>query len=532
MTMWSAEAQGVACEKDFEKGTALGDAVYRYAEQWMLERGKLNIKQEIEDFMRAQAESKINAQSTSDARDTLEQTASTLQSSLEKLTKASAVHDKFRAVATARLKILEEDMARLVSSQIHGSAERLKRSEDQAALLETQAGQLDAQAGQLEAVNREMKQLLAVTQKRELLWQNHRYVIAGDLYRLAEGVVGRVDDLQTNHWLRETGDEGHSDTDARPTKDPEVVKADPLHLQSAVCLMGTEFEYVLRASLWDASIYIMCRFFPSEEMYLMVTVFVLNVILQTTLCSVVVYLGGESSVFADKVLHDWAIWAEEVDPGDRQGACSGSMALSTSALQWISIEAAQEYNAGPLGDLGRGQILCVVVVTVWCAICTSLLRDLGDLTIAVVALTDWTPEAQLQITREIRNFRIHKICKKRLIWMLCVVLLQSVVLFILLVWGSRWLICTSEVSDLLLNSVALGFITDTDEILFKLCVPTRVQIVTAQTEPLRVYSLRRQIPLRSLFSILSVVLFVSVVSVIFMSDQDDRRVRGLSILCS
>ena len=530
--MWFAQSSDVVHETDFEKGTALGDAVYRYAEEWISRRGTLTIKREIENFM--------TARSTGAARDSLEHSVSTLQDGLEKmsskfqtecasltdgvtnLTQALSVHDKFRAVATARLKYLEQDVGGL-SHKIDGWPERLKLLEDKAEQLETQegkleeqAGQLESQAKQLEEMNRDVKQLLASSEKRDAAWNTLKYVIAGDLYKLAEGTVGSVDDLQTNLWLRQPGDEGRSDM---------------LPLQKAFCVMGTECEYVLKESLWDASIYMMCPFFPSQEMSLMIVAFLLNAVLQGTLCSIVVYLGRETTDYSDSVLDDWATWAEEVSAVERQVLCSGSSYLSTSALQWISIDAIQEYNSSVLGDLGRGQMLCVVVVTVWCAICTIWLRDLGDLFVALVGHTDWSSTASLCITHEIRNFRIHSISRGRLAWMSLVIVPQIWVLFVLSVWGSNWLIATSEVSDLLLNAVALGFITDTDEILFKLCVPTRIQIVTSRTEPLRVCSLKRIVPIRSLVSILSVVLFVSVATFVFIKDEDDRRSRGLSILC-
>jgi len=356
-------------------------------------------------------------------------------------------------------------------------------------------------------------------------------VIAGDLHRLAEGTAGSVGDLQTNGWLRQTGGTGRSDTGIRPTLHSPVVQVHTQRLQNTICIMGTECEYVLKDSVWDASIFMMCRFFPSQEMYLFLAAVVLNLVLQVILSATVMHLGGKGSDYSDSILADWAIWAEDVDEVERQKVCSGSYSLSTSTLQWIALDAAQEYTSSYSGIVGRGSLLCVGVVTVWCANCLNLIRDLGDLMLAVVALTDWSPNASLHITHELMNFKIHSICKRRLAWMLLLIMLQSFVLFLLVFWGSRWFIYTSEVSDLLLNAVALGFITDTDEILFKLCVPTRLQVVTARTEPLRVYSLRRPTPFRSLASIFSVVLFVVVVTLVFSIDEDDRRTRGLSILC-
>merc|ERR1719383_1642851 len=259
-----------------------------------------------------------------------------LADELTHVTQASAVHDRFRTLASVRLKYLEEDWGRLMSLQSDGWAERLKRLEMKAQRVETQAGAVEEQAGQLEEINRKIERLWAASEKHEASWEDLKYVIAGDLHRLAEGTAGSVGDLQTNGWLRQTGGTGRSDTGIRPTLHSPVVQVHTQRLQNTICIMETECEYVLKDSVWDASIFMMCRFFPSQEMYLFLAAVVLNLVLQVILCATVMHLGGEGSDYSDSILADFAIWAEGVDEVERQKVCSGSYSLSTSTLQWYS----------------------------------------------------------------------------------------------------------------------------------------------------------------------------------------------------
>ena len=55
---------------------------------------------------------------------------------------------------------------------------------------------------------------------------------------------------------------------------------------------------------------------------------------------------------------------------------------------------------------------------------------------------------------------------------------------VLLYTGILWLSHTSSMTDLILNAAALGFIMDTDELLFAATTPAVVHNVVSRLEPL------------------------------------------------
>ena len=195
MTMWEG---GFQREAPMER--VIRDSVCSHAEDWMATIGSVRIKAEVERLtnVRPQQDTSITAlKDEVEGMSPMFGTAfASLADSFTTLSKASEVHDKFRAVATARLKYLEEDFGMFVRS---GDVweDRVNRLEDQAGQVEAQVWQLVEQAGQLEELHREMMRLSVASEKCAASLENLHRGVLGVVQSMPTSDTGNVGDLQT-----------------------------------------------------------------------------------------------------------------------------------------------------------------------------------------------------------------------------------------------------------------------------------------------------------------------------------------------
>ena len=178
------------------------DSVCSHAEDWMATVGSVGIKAKVERLtnVRPQQDTSITA-----LKNEVEGTSprfgtefASLADSFTTLSKASEVHDKFHAVATARMKYLEEDLGVFVWS---GDVweDRVNRLEDQAGQVEAQVWQLVEQAGQLEELHRELIRLSVASDKCAASSLGHPPLPSVPRRRLPHSVHGMRDDASRCH---------------------------------------------------------------------------------------------------------------------------------------------------------------------------------------------------------------------------------------------------------------------------------------------------------------------------------------------
>lgn len=322
-----------------------------------------------------------------------------------------------------------------------------------------------------------------------------RQFIAEDFLRLATDRVHKLDDLCTSAWRGQSEDDGGDVLQrAVSTACSEVTKSVtsvpvPLDIKS----MRVDESYSLQLSVWDSSLFFCTGYSVSginfQEQCLLGFAFVVNVLLQATLCCVVVALGISSMRFTDENLEGLRIWRTLSKDFDKVGVCELDYAMDTSYLQLSAKEVLDEYFQQAFFGMQWGPLLTIVVITVWTGTVVNMSRDLLDMTAALWALTDWT-SSHMVILVGLKDCTIVSIPPLRLVWMSFVVASQLVILVILCVHGSMWLVNTSVVTELLLNAVSLSFITDTDEILFSTMLPGIIKGLTAKSEPLPLHDVR------------------------------------------
>uniref|UniRef100_A0A7S1A9Z0 Transmembrane protein n=1 Tax=Noctiluca scintillans TaxID=2966 RepID=A0A7S1A9Z0_NOCSC len=392
-----------------------------------------------------------------------------------------------------------------------------------------------------------------------------RHVIALDMVTVALGGVRTISDLKTSGWIRDVSQPTQTlDTDddveaivsegsesnrnsvdsfARVDFSTEVTeeRLDTLRLRTTVAQafrqtkrfsrMQAGSSYELKLSVWDGSLFFCLHGFRFVDHFLLGLAFVVNAVLQAALCVVVYHMGIDSRKrFTDARLDSLDHWRLEASETELAGVCGLDFSLATSYLQLSTREDVEDYTELVFAGFPVGPVLCRVVMILWSSTIVTLIRDLVDMSVAVVQLTDWT-STRTMISQGLLTCTIYSIPPKRLVWMLFIVFLQLAVLITLLIYGSLWLVNTTQLSELLLNSVALRFITDTDELLFVALVPSIVKGMTSRTVPLSLTPPRRLPPLRSIVSACLLITVVVVIDFIAVSDVMDRLRRVDEALC-
>merc|ERR1712136_269611 len=228
-------------------------------------------------------------------------------------------------------------------------------------------------------------------------------------------------------------------------------------------------------------------------------------------------------------------WHERADPLEVRGVCEpgGKHTLSTSYSQMMLIEEASGYFEEALLGFSWGPLLTIVEIALWSGTMVSQARSLFDLMVALSELTDWRwRSARTKFAVTLKNIEMITMTPRRYLWMTFAVVLQTAVIFILLIFGCLWMAKSSSVIELLLNAVALAFITDTDELLFITIVPTTLKNLVKKMEPLPLKPPRSSLPpLRSVVS-LSIILMCVIFFWVYPVAETSRRLSEVRLaLC-
>jgi len=290
--------------------------------------------------------------------------------------------------------------------------------------------------------------------------------------------------------------------------------------------MRNEYHYELQPSVWDAVLFMGIKGFHWHEHLIMGVAYLVNCILQGVLCMVVVHLGSAVAL-EDVATTDWEVWRERAQPWEVTGVCGSSLdySLSSSSLQMSVVHEARDYLEEAIFGFSLGPLLTVTVIVLWSGTTVQNAKALVDLTVALWTITDLSKFGKSMQFNE-REKTIISISLRRFVWMISVVLEQASVIAILSVYGCLWMAQSMSVSELLLNSVSLAFITDTDELVFATILPTIVKKLVKETPPLRLPPkplMLSFVHIRSLASLSTIIMFASFFGA-FPVSQTSRRI--------
>ena len=298
--------------------------------------------------------------------------------------------------------------------------------------------------------------------------------------------------------------------------------------ESIVTEVRSNYSCDLQPSVWDAALFLGVSCFRVHDHFFLCVAFIVNVILQSLFCLVVVHLGTEFDAVEGVDVKRLEIWLERALPAGVSSVCGPSLdlSLSSSHLQMILVVQVRGYFAKTVFGFSWGPLLTVMVIALWSAVMVRHARSLVDLMVALCTLTEWRSCTEsMRFTMNLTTVEIQTISPARLLWMMLVIVAQFGVIAVLLVCGCLWIVESSTVQELFLNAVSLAFILDTDELVFVTIVPTIIATFVSKSEslalpskPSRVLSLH----FRSMMSLITIVVFGILFEVLCVEARSQR----------
>jgi len=268
---------------------------------------------------------------------------------------------------------------------------------------------------------------------------------------------------------------------------------------------------------------------------------VMNNIMQLYFCTLIaVNLGGVEEIgLSDKDMLNYLHWRVSVahhvnhydpvsDTSLASRVCDGFGGLVSAELQKNSADNFDAYlGNGDLKDLFLGGPgLCLLALACWfCLVSEDILSNF-EFSYALLSITGGrtliTPPSTMQM-----------ISWDRLIGILLVVCIPRLVVSLcLFFFGALFLVHTAQLSDLILNAMALGFVMDLDNLLFTY-LPSRVRSAVQHMEPLELKSFLGKINITfvrpSFLLVTAVCIFLS--HQLLLSDVITRMSSAQDILC-
>eukprot|EP00930_Biecheleria_cincta_P020072 TRINITY_DN15169_c0_g1_i7.p1 TRINITY_DN15169_c0_g1~~TRINITY_DN15169_c0_g1_i7.p1 ORF type:complete len:925 (+),score=119.71 TRINITY_DN15169_c0_g1_i7:61-2835(+) len=297
-------------------------------------------------------------------------------------------------------------------------------------------------------------------------------------------------------------------TATKTTRETEVVQntwmAKAVRVQSE-SLDGAD-SYHLECSLWDAAVFVGLDCVGFGTSMAMVVCLFMSIALQVFFIWIV-HQHMIEDIVDPRVLDDLLLYrasvGHDVQYADKIGMRS-MIQMVCSEVGWFHLSGSQSRLQTTISRFSRGgHALSLVALLCWIVV---IFRDINDSTmIARAILHSRTSKTTLVLSGALQElmqagfaeyeagslsradvrtrFLAMSNVRKTMVVMFLVIP-KLVVAILLGVVGARFLGVTSNMTDLLLNAMALTFVLDIDDILFFLLAPRRVQSLVRNLEPL------------------------------------------------
>lgn len=251
----------------------------------------------------------------------------------------------------------------------------------------------------------------------------------------------------------------------------------------------------LKESIWDASVLIGTDQVGKAASVYIVVLLVMNLFVQGAFAFILAtskqmvsesYTRDEIDGLLDwrrKVAHDVRYFNGEASLVAR--VCDGAEDLELSGQQASAYEDLSGYLAdftqedGSRGSLGL-VMSCIALLTWYLTLCSEAIS-----TVTFFRATLALPRGPTRISSTEEAYTFERISKSRLMGSLSVAIIRAVLIVILFMYGTLFLAYTISLNDLVLNTVALEFIINVDEVIFAALSPAQVRRVLSSTAPLK-----------------------------------------------
>ena len=290
---------------------------------------------------------------------------------------------------------------------------------------------------------------------------------------------------------------------------------------------------------------------------LLVLLFLANLALQLIFCFVVYWKLGASTgeekknVYGEWTVHELIEWRRSIAHDARfykratqrsmaQRVCDGDAGLESSTSQQERYESLSAY----LGAVGEprtnfGPWMATACLVAFVLTMVKEWRATLRLGVAVVGL-EAGPRTELVVGADGGDddgtLSLLRISHARRGLALAALAARSFIAAVLLWYGCRWLVNTIDLAELILNAVALEFVTSVDELVFDALAPARVKSRLESIRPLQVKTAGRKnvvghVDLWSLGTLVFVVGFVLTICLTLLATQTDVLVRSRDAIC-
>lgn len=251
-------------------------------------------------------------------------------------------------------------------------------------------------------------------------------------------------------------------------------------------------SYKLKESLWDASLFLGHRSLGTSSNILLFFALVVNAVLQFGLCFIVAFWFSFDP-YTEEVAARLREWVSGMTPEQVMRVCTNDVALSSNFMQQVvHMETSTYIQMGLLVPYERGPMLCTIVIFMWSLHVVAVIHDALNFMLAIKrkgTLSEQLPpegphSSSMRLGHGSDQFHIERLDRRRFYGAMFCGVLQIFIASALLVAGSLWLVYTRDMSDLMLNAVALSYIMELDEMLYSVLVPRKVKVLVDLMEPL------------------------------------------------
>mmetsp|Transcript_36475 Transcript_36475/g.97084 ORF Transcript_36475/g.97084 Transcript_36475/m.97084 type:complete len:576 (-) Transcript_36475:171-1898(-) len=284
---------------------------------------------------------------------------------------------------------------------------------------------------------------------------------ADDLALVADGAVASGDLLTKN--IR-----GMEEIKKKKSEFTAVV------LDEFVSVVST---YQVRGNVWDATLLLGADIpMGRTGTVLMVTSVFCNILVQCAICIFVAMLSIAQEGELDPSTRDAAkLWNAQTTEDIVHRVCTQDFTLSTDFRQAHAHELYDTYIQQ------RSSLLCLAMLLVWTLTIVREMSMVLYFTRAVRAIpVDWTTKLEIHG----RKVVLVSVGYTKQVGTHVIALTQLCICLLLLLSGCAWLAATESQDELLLNSVALSYVMEVDELLYSIMVPRKVRAIVEQMSPM------------------------------------------------
>ena len=339
---------------------------------------------------------------------------------------------------------------------------------------------------------------------------------------------------------------GDSEVGAPPSTDTHASASMPVEVNAAATVWyRVELAEDLELSVWSAPLLVTSPAVGIGGSCYLLLLLLLNIVCQVGFATIIHASGMATPDVDDDTVNDLVNWrrftAQSISHFNdvsrltlAERVCNGDDSLELSGSQASLHEALSRYlgddNEGLLGPL-----MCLLALLAWTM--TMVKEILTCIKLLLASMTLPSSREGYTVVEEVNegeSCRITSVCNVTRTFALLSSLIRFGVAGFLMYQGYLYLIYTTQIEDLLLNSVALEFVINLDEAIFEALAPISFRRLIERLEPMRVPSIRawRGLDMSAAFAFALTASLLATAHALFVLPQTETLSRAKDAICA